>query len=150
MYVHCDCWHCTLQRRLSDTSTCCPRVLRLRCSREHRTPLGTVCVLLVLSANNSRRGHDGGHEMRARVCARQSEMLPLCEDCVSETRVHWKFTHHRPLSLPQNQRPDSPWNGPTMSSGHTLQTSLGQIAKEPTFRARILQIGHDCFRSRPL
>ena len=80
MYVHCDCWHCTLQRLLANTSSRCPRVLRLRYLQEHRTPLGMVCVLLFLFASHSSSGHDSGHEMSARVCGRQSEMLSLCEN----------------------------------------------------------------------
>ena len=115
MYAHCDCWHCTLQKLLPNTSSRCPRALRLRHSQKHRTPLGTVRVRFFLFASNSRSGHDSGHEMSARVCARQSEILPLCEKCGSEFRFHSKFTYHRCLSLPQNQRSASACNGPTVN-----------------------------------
>jgi len=140
MYVHCDCRHCTLQRLLANTSSRCPRVLRLRYPQEHRTPLGAVCVHLFLFASKSSTGHDSGHEMSARVCARQSEILPLCENCESGFCFHSKFTYHRLLSLPQNQRSASPWNGPTMGSFHTLQTSLGRIATGQTSRYEFFRL----------
>ena len=113
-------------------------------------PLSRDSASFSLRVHESSSGHDGGHEMSARVCASSSEILSLFENCGSEFRFHSKFTHYRLLSLPQNQRSDFSWNGPTMGSVHTLQTSLGRIARGHTFRVRILQIGCDCYRSRPL
>jgi len=150
MYVHCDCWHCRPQRLLANISSHCPRVLRLRYSQEQRTPLGTVCVLLFLFASNSSGGYDSECEMSARVCAKQSDILTLCENRESEFRSHSKFTHHPPLAMPRNQRSTSPWNGPTMGLVNTMQTCLGRIARGQTLWVRILQIGPDCSRSRPL
>jgi hypothetical protein len=124
--VHHHRWKRILLGEFTNADTHHPRVLRVGYWHEQRTLPGTECVLPFLFASDPSSAHEKG----ARVCARQSETLPLCEHCGSQ-RFHWTFTYNAltPFSCIHGGRVDSQ----TSLLQACLEWYLGAIPRHPRF-----------------